>query len=98
MITDLYEFILLVLMFKVFNCVCCPTVINLCSRCNSVHNFSTRSSSFNFYVYPCINIRKNFAVNKGVSVWNSLPIANRKCSSINVFKKVIRNNILFSYN
>ena len=87
MINDFYEYTLLVLMFKVFNCVCCPTVINLFCCCNSVHNFSTISSSFKFYVYPCrINIRKNFVVNKGVSLWNSLPIANHKCSSINVFK------------
>ena len=86
-------------MFKVFNCVCCPTVINLFYHCNSVHNFSTRSSLFNFYVYPCrINVRKNFVDNKGTSLWNSLPIANRKGSSISVFKKVIRNNILSSYN
>ena len=94
----LYEYTLLVLMFTVFNCVCCPSVINLFFR-NSVHNFSTRSSSFNFHVYPYrINIRKNVVVNKGVSLWNSLPITNRKCSSINVFKKVIRYNILSFHN
>ena len=28
MINDLYEYTSLVLMFKVFNCVCCPKVIN----------------------------------------------------------------------
>ena len=32
MINDLYEYTLLVLMFKVLNCKSCPTVINLFYR------------------------------------------------------------------
>ena len=86
-------------MFKVFNCGCCPTVINLLCCCNSEHNFQLDPlhSAFMFILVILI-LTKTVVVNKGVSLWNSLPIANRKYSSINVLKKVIRNNTLSSYN
>ncbi len=43
------------------------------------------------------NIRKEFAVNKGVSIWNYLFTSDHECLSMTVFKKLIRNKFLSLY-
>jgi len=92
LIEKLYSFQVLLLMFKCIHCsYLVPSahidrfVIN-----SEVHNYNTRSSQ-NLHLF---NTRTSYEQRcikyKGSSLWNSLPMPLRLCSSIAVFKGMLK--------
>ena len=60
-----------------------------------MHGLNIQAHNVNFYIFPCsTNIRKNFIVNIGSKLWNSLSNICRKSS---IFKKTLRNNLFLGY-
>lgn len=95
---DLRYFNTLVLMYRVYNALCCPVVANLFCRVSNVHSVCTRVCKINFYMPTCsTNVRRNFITNVGVGLWNALTIASRESSTLSIFKSVLRNDMFSAY-
>ena len=80
----------------VFKCICCshlvPSVyIDRFVINSEVHNYNTRSSQ-NLHLFSTrTSYGQKCIKDKGSLLWNSLPIRLRLCSSISVFKRLVKN-------
>ena len=77
------------------NNACCDVLCNLFKKLSDIHNRLTRHANISFYILPCCSkIRKDFIVNRGSTLWNSLESCICNCKSLNVFKRCVKDMIL----
>ncbi len=95
---DLYQFVILNTMFKVFKGECCNALLCLFTKSNTIHFASTRSNSLNFFVQHCnTELCRKFLSHKGVMLWNALPVNLKSCTNIVMFKKLLKSRFLSQY-
>jgi hypothetical protein len=78
---------------------CNSVVFDLFRKIEFVHSRFTRSACCNFFVFPCrTNVRKNFAVNRGVTLWNGLDRDIKTVISYCIFKRMLKTKLFDAYN
>ena len=94
MINDLFVYNILVLMYSVHNLSCSPVFTSQFRKCCTVHCINTRLARLHFFMFPChTNIRRNFIVMKGPTLWTSLSVIIRESCSLLIFNRNLRNDI-----
>ena len=82
LLTDIYRYCTLNLLFMVHLQLCCPIISELFIKFDKVHKYNSRSSQYNFIIKPCrTNIRKLFIANSGAMLWNNLSMEFHKCTT-----------------
>ena len=96
-IDDIHTFQTAVLMHKfTFNRL--PTVFDGFFTPNStVHSYPTRQSSDYHLENPRISLAQKSLKHNGPDIWNSLPPNLKQCTSLNIFKRELKNILITQY-
>jgi len=95
--TDLVEFSVAIMMFKVYNNKVPPNVNNIFFQCSKIHNYNTKRKK-NFYVLSRRTKAREFSIScRGPKIWNNLDEKIKSAKSVFIFKINLKRKLVMAY-